>query len=819
MGTRSLQASQKGIGRAKIALADYALSQNELAEELEMSRQTVNNFFKGKPISRDNFRAICDRLGLDLENTVAIRSVEASHDNQIPDSELDALVQEVRQKVHANIQKRCGEMRVLDMTRPIDLDTIYTDVNILQDITGRRRLDLAELLKNCSLEEFDRLGFAHAQVERRSGLEAVEEFDHLMLLGKPGGGKTTFLKRLAALCNRGAFQGERVPIFITLKDFGDSAEKPELLIYISRWFNEWGLQEPQKVEQILQQGRGFLLLDGLDEVSENVSKQVIQEIQSFANRFSQNAFVVSCRIAAKEFTFQQFTEVEVADFNDKQIANFATRWFQAKNLAEKAKNFLEKLKAHPRIKELATNPLLLTLLCLVFEGRTDFPANRSELYEEGLDILLKKWDGTRSIERELVYRELSLKRKEDLLSQLAFTTFEPANYFFKKKEAEHLIETYIQNLPGAKSDPEALRLDSEAVLKSIESQHGLFVERARGIYSFSHLTFHEYFTARKIVTSANSEALLKNLSTRITEKRWREVFLLAVGMLDSADELLRAMKQAIDYLLARDSQLQQFLTWVTEKSGSTQISHTLTSNRAFYFRLAHNHNLAYLLDRVIDYKLDIARTLAREYPYPAPNPDHTLDCDITSHLDDSIATTLDHETDNINLIPAHTITFDPDWTTDRALVTAHTIATDRVITHTIATDRIIAHAITIARAVDLAITHAPYLKRLLQNLKNQLPDPQKDWDYFEKWWEINGKTWTEELRAVMIEHRDIGHNWQFIDAQEQLLQQYYDANQLLVDCLNSDCYVSREVRQEIEDSLLLPIAEIEKRFPNQRRQP
>jgi predicted NACHT family NTPase len=44
----------------------------------------------------------------------------------------------------------------------------------------------------------------------------------------------------------------------------------------------------------------------------------------------------------------------------------------------------------------------------------------------------------------------------------------------------------------------ALQLDSEAVLKSIEWQHGLLVERSRRIYSFSHLTFQEYFTARHI---------------------------------------------------------------------------------------------------------------------------------------------------------------------------------------------------------------------------------------------------------------------------------------------------------------------------------
>lgn len=50
----------------------------------------------------------------------------------------------------------------------------------------------------------------------------------------------------------------------------------------------------------------------------------------------------------------------------------------------------------------------------------------------------------------------------------------------------------------------------------------------------------------------------------------------------------------------------------------------------------------------------------------------------------------------------------------------------------------------------------------------------------------------------MIEHRNIGHKWQFTKAQWELLQKYYDANQFRIDCLNSDCYVSRKVRDEIE---------------------
>ncbi len=63
---------------------------------------------------------------------------------------------------------------------------------------------------------------------------------------------------------------------------------------------------------------------------------------------------------------------------------------------------------------------------------------------------------------------------------------------------------------------------------------------------------------------------------------------------------------------------------------------------------------------------------------------------------------------------------------------------------------------------------------------------------------------------MIINYRNIGHDWQFSDQQKERLGQYYYANQLLVECLNSDCYVSREVRSHIEDTLLLPIAQLER---------
>jgi hypothetical protein len=96
----------------------------------------------------------------------------------------------------------------------------------------------------------------------------------------------------------------------------------------------------------------------------------------------------------------------------------------------------------------------------------------------------------------------------------------------------------------------------------------------------------------------------------------------------------------------------------------------------------------------------------------------------------------------------------------------------------------------------------------LRQLKAPLSNLGEDVEAFKEWWVLNGANWAEQLRAIMIEHRNIGHDWQFTDSQIELLEQYYRANKLLVDCLNSDCYVSRDVRKQIEDTLILPIKSI-----------
>jgi predicted NACHT family NTPase len=781
MGARSLKACNEGVRLALNAITAKKWSHEDLANELQISRQPVTNFFGGKTVDRKNFVSICEILGLDWQ--------EISNEQSAPLNELltetisiDELVQTARDKISAPIEERCGTMRVLDMTQPMGLDDIYISVNILEKITGRGRISIEELNKNLSvddfyrfslgrisekkgrisieelnknlsMDDFYRFSLGRISEEKVPGLDTVKKYSKLMILGKPGAGKTTFLKHLALKCIKGGFQENCIPLFITLKDFAEVPDHPNLFTYLNQIFVKYSITINTDtainfVEQLLKQGKLLVLLDGLDEVRETDSARVLTQIQDFTNDYPKNQFVISCRIAAREYTFQGFTEVEIADFNDEQIKDFSQKWFAAKEDTVKATKFVEKLKDDKPIRELASLPLLLTLLCLVFEESAEFPKNRSELYKEGLDVLLKKWDVKRNIERDQVYKKLSLKRKEDLLSQVAYSTFEQGQYFFKQKEVEARIIEYIRNLPDCSDDPKALQLDTEAVLKSIEAQHGLFVERARNIYSFSHLTFHEYFTARKIVTNTGDNKLLLILANRITETRWREVFLLTVGMLDNADLLLQLMKEHVDSLLATDEKFQRYLAWVEEKSNSVTAPYKKAAVRAYYFSLA----------------LNLARDLARYL-------DLALNRDLARYLD-------------LALDPYLDLGLDRDF--------------------------------ALARYLDLALTRdlAQYLdikdelKHKLLVLKTELPDSEENIDTFKQWWKGNGANWTQELRAIMIEHRNIGHDWQFIESQKELLEKYYGANKLLIECLNSDCYVSRDVRKQIEDTLLLPIKSI-----------
>lgn len=280
------------------------------------------------------------------------------------------------------------------------------------------------------------------------------------------------------------------------------------------------------------------------------------------------------------FNSPNLTNTDVK-FDCQQVVKFNHKWLQIVEPTDM--DISEEVLADEIDAQIDSDPLL-KLLCLLFEENSEIPSELCQLYKEGLTILLRKWDDTRRVNGDQLYKNLSLQRKQDLLSQIALITFEEGEFFFKQDLEQYIID-YFFNLPNAPTNPELLKLASEATLKSIESQHTLLVEKAKGIYSFSDLRFHQYFVARAITQASNpqeSDQGLKKLVSRLSETRWREVFVLVVGMLQNSDYLLRLMRQQADTILAADKELQHFLLWLNKKSNSGKGNYKPSTFRAVY---------------------------------------------------------------------------------------------------------------------------------------------------------------------------------------------------------------------------------------------
>lgn len=763
MAKRSLRASPAGIQRAKRAFALKGWTQENLAGEVNLkTRQPVWRFFTGQPVDRQVFMELCQVLGLDWREIAAdppAEFVEPGENLEPKQMTVDELVAEVRSQHHDTLQHQCGILQLLDIRHPVNIDDIYVDVNILEAVANQQCLEVTAL-NSLDPANFNRMGLGIIDQPQIPGMEAVKNYGKLRVLGKPGIGKTTFLQHLAVQCNQGEFAADQVPIFIALREFAEAANRRDDSSLFSYIHQTLGLTAAQ-LETLLSEGRMLVLMDGMDEVLNHDINAVIREIRSFSDQYHRNRYVVSCRTAAQKLALHGFTDVEIAPFSPAQIATFAQKWFVALGRAAtpqgqaKAAEFVEKLDLPEnwQFRQLVVTPLFLHLACWLFQGQGQFPSKRTAFYKQGLDLLLGKWDETKGVERDDIYRGFLLPQKMKLLSQLAAVTFEQGQYFFEQRTIEQYIEDYLQNLPGTLLEPEELQLESEAMLKAIEAQHGLLIERARGIFSFSYLAFQEYLTARKIVATHNLSALeqaLGGLVDHITDPHWREVFLLTAAMLRSADSLVQLMKQEIDALVAQDPHLQDFLMWASEKSQTIPAEPKLAITRAFYLALAQSP--------------------------------HTAD-------QFALASTLDQGVFLDAALESLLVEFARDHSQDFAYVHACSEALNNIL---------------------VMVLDAGFYKSL-QQLKDQLPTSHHSQERLQTWWQENYAAWVDQLKQSITEYRNIHHPWQFSPEQQQVLKRYYDANQLLVDCLNSNCEVTATIRQEIEATLLLPQQELEDR--------
>jgi len=695
-------------------------NKSRLTEHLKMSRTTVTAFFKQEPVREAEFRKICLALQLNWKvdsDVSAIAPLEQKTD----------WIEDVRVRCCQKILYQHSRIQLLNQTE-VGVDELYVYAWVLNRSPRTFQVSESKLLESFDLRN-DRLGLGD-RIQRNEGMAIANDNSKLLILGKPGSGKTTFLKHLAIDCSNGKFQPDLIPVLIELRRIRSA---------------EWQLQhaiaevleiDQRKTQELLEQGKLLILMDGLDEVPTDGLRQEVQaQVSQLSQepKYSNNRLILACRTQIIGSILPGFVAVEMADFNDEQVKVFVLNWFQASGqtkatIDQRWQAFSEAMQEHPALKELTATPVLLSLICLVLQDVGELPSQIASLYRKSIRLLLEKWNDRKDIPEweigEEAYRQLSIEQKEALLSEIAAQKFQnPSNFWlFEQAELTQKITDFL------KLDS---RRDGEAVLRAIEAQHGLIVERADELWSFSHLTIQEYFMEQWLNQFQKDEGL----AGKISDVRWQTVVQLAVESQQPADRLLKLIKQAIDRSVANDTKIQEFLNWVQTKVANI-------SSKPSEIRIIYDLALLFILNRSIDQNLD---------------QDPGLDL----------------------------------------------LANQR--------------SLELAEALNLGDNNSDaILANELKQLRSLLPEnPAQTFEEFRQWWTTNQEAWKKEIRQMMREQSDIGYNWQFTDSQKQALKHYYDANKFLVELLKIPGAVSDPVRQEIEDNLLLPIATLQQRLPDQ----
>lgn len=416
---------------------------------------------------------------------------------------------------------------------------------------------------------------------RRQDVSEIFNHPRVVVLGDPGAGKSTLLRyfgrslAVGGATTRRSTDAGLLPVYVRLGDYDEFCEKQgtvSLLDFVPRSVaaREWGLSL-ELLNDELTHGRCLFLLDGMDEiVHTGRRKQVRDRIQELARGSGECRLIVTSRIVGYRSArlppgdagFAHFT---LAEFDDAEIRHFAEHWYEAIRMTgdpidpgrQNSEALLRGIHGLHGVRRLATNPLLLTLIALMYWRGTSLPKRRIELYGGATKTLLKKW-----VEQRTPDVRIDESVATPLLMAVAFHIHSTSSAgLISRPELERLLQglmtdpdlSNLAELPAAKAVEEFLGTQGEHV--------GLLYPRGLSdcdheVFGFLHLTFEEYLAGRELARRWKQQK--DRLTQFLHHSRWEEPILLACSHLSDDDDR-RGVNEFVRQILEAGSPYEQVL--------------------------------------------------------------------------------------------------------------------------------------------------------------------------------------------------------------------------------------------------------------------
>lgn len=288
---------------------------------------------------------------------------------------------------------------------------------------------------------------------------------------------------------------------------------------------------PGWANRVLKARRGFLLIDGLDEVPAAEREETRVWLSELLSLHPRTRCLVTVRPLAVEQDWlrrEGFAELQLLPMRDEDIRAFVSAWHRAARLDggspdeldELASDLLEQFDQNDALRTLAQTPLLCAVICALHRRRGGLlPDTRWELYRATLAMLLGSRDSQRKI-RSPEGIDMGFDEYQELLQSIAVWLVRGGQAQLSRQDAERQAETAMRRLPQVRAQG-----SPATVLTHLLNRSGLLQERADDEIQFIHRTFQDYLAARALVEGG----CLPELMQHAHEEEWGDTVLLAVG--------------------------------------------------------------------------------------------------------------------------------------------------------------------------------------------------------------------------------------------------------------------------------------------------
>lgn len=417
----------------------------------------------------------------------------------------------------------------------------------------------------------------------------------LLLLGDAGSGKTTTLRYAALRLAEAYLKGDAslladadtglrlhlrqtpLPIYVRLTLFAATippdlqelspqerqnyaGAPPDLFLnWLDREMAKYCEMPERMLSSLIKKNDGgvLLLLDGLDEAGDDQRRAYLaQVIDNLAHRYAKLRYVVASRTAGYggRVYLSDFLERHLSPLNEREAQALIHKWFAAvyarlaeigrrrqDAAADQAARLWSAIERNDRLLEMATNPLLLTVMALLQFNNVKLPDQRAKLYEKLIELLLDLWRKQNVANDTLVMSIAQLATEQRRLEALALSMQQQAQQVREvtlSQAQEWLSPLYVERL---KIDREAADERVRDLLHRLAVDSGI-IQRRDDMYSFSHYTFQEYLAARALDSLDNRAGAPDSVAfllDRSGDPRWRETLLLAAGSWSNGQQIAK----------------------------------------------------------------------------------------------------------------------------------------------------------------------------------------------------------------------------------------------------------------------------------------